>query len=299
MEDAQAVPSLSKDGLDVPASKATDQYYHLAGLPRRQWYEAEQQGTIVKVRRKTDPPELPDNPPRGQVLRFSSASRLNLLDRIARIDWNVVGKNQFLTLTYPDPKWFKQCRAVNQDMWIFVRYFEEKLARKFAWLWRIEWKPRLKGKHKGRWAPHLHLLPFGLGWVHWATVRAVWKRVLQWTDYVHTYCKLKSGEAAARYAAKYAAKEEDLGSLVDNAYLERAPGRVWGIARPNLVPWAAAQESGPLDQPSERAAKNIGHRRSSAYKEGGFRLFASNAATVFNAILAADENSVDVKSRDE
>jgi len=283
----------------LPASSVLDHIYLRSNLPRRRWLEAEQQGTIVKVRQKTVPPEVPDNPPRGQVLGFSNASRLNLLDRIARVDWQAVGKNQFLTLTYPDPKWFGRCRDVNSDMHIFVRYFEERLGRKFAWLWRIEWMPRQKGKFKGRWAPHLHLLPFGLGWVHWATARSVWKRVIQWTDYVHTYCRLKSGEGAARYAAKYAAKEEDLGSLVDDAKLERAPGRVWGTLRPWLIPWAPAQESGPLDPAAAEAAKGIGRRRSNAYKDGGFRLFANNAAAVFDAILNADENSVDVRSRDE
>lgn len=283
----------------MPASRILDQIYLRAGLARTTHYQAEQQGSIVKVRRIVTPPEVPDNPPRGLVTGFSNASRLNLLDRISRIDWQKIGPNQFITLTYPDSVWFKKCRDVNQDMWVFIRYFQEKLDRKFGWLWRIEYKPRLTGEHEGRWAGHLHLLPVMLRWVHWMTVRSTWMRAIQWTDYVHTYVKLRKGEHAARYAAKYAAKEEDLGSLVDDAKLERAPGRVWGIIRPDLIPWCPPRESGPLSEESARAARAIGARRSAAYKEGGFRLFANNAPEVYDAILSADENSVDVRSRDE
>ena len=97
---------------------------------------------------------------RGEIKGFSRGSRRRLLRLMGKLNLAAAGPCTFVTLTYPDE--FPADRAI----WTAHRdEFLRRIRRQFpgAWgLWRREVVRRKSGGHEGSWAPHFHLLLWGV-----------------------------------------------------------------------------------------------------------------------------------------
>ncbi len=90
--------------------------------------------------------------------RFSHRSRSEMLRQVCSIDRRKTDGAKFVTLTYgqfvEDPKSWKRDLAA----------FDRRLRRQFpsaAGFWKLEPQAE-RGRNRGEWAPHFHLLIFGL-----------------------------------------------------------------------------------------------------------------------------------------
>ena len=152
--------------------------------------------------------------PRGKISGFSRKSRKRMIEQLAKL--RDVRGGFFLTLTYPDDVPHTAEKAKRD-----LAALRKRLARRFptvGGIWRLELKPRLSGEHIGQLAPHFHLLVFG--WVQreilvrmW--LQLAWSRIVYETEApprkVRTQASsIRNRKHAARYASKYAAKEEQL-----------------------------------------------------------------------------------------
>ncbi len=169
---------------------------------------------------------------RGDVVSFSSASRLRLMRLIASFERDE--RPVFVTMTYPDifpdskEKWKRD-----------IDVFGKRLARKYpeaGFIWRIEFKERQSGVSMGRVAPHFHLLVYGAGYrdlLGW--VADAWWEVVGSGDSDHLEAgtrveHIRSWGGIMRYVGKYIAKEDE--------YPEDWQGRAWGIIGRENLPWA-------------------------------------------------------------
>jgi hypothetical protein len=188
----------------------------------------------LKVADSYHPPHSPAK--RRPVSIFTESARLRLLKFIARIDWKYYEKAVFITLTYPDDKVLRRSFQRNKDRYLFWRYLETYLGRDACGLWRLEWKQRKSGKYRGIVLPHFHLLAFGVSWVPKEEVRRWWRTILNHEGNLSTHVRgYDSGENAAIYAAKYAAKNELLNTLDYHAQLN-IEGRSYGYFRKAKIP---------------------------------------------------------------
>lgn len=166
---------------------------------------------------------------------FSAASRLRMLKEIAQIHWRDDIRYSLITLTYPDALTRRTVGRQTLDRSRFTRDLERLVGTKISMLWRKEWKHRLTGVHKGKLAPHWHLLCFRMPWVDHRDVRKLWRACLAHGGRVATDVReASSGEQAAVYAAKYAAKRTSC-SLDYATYLNTGFGRAWGFVRKHLI----------------------------------------------------------------
>jgi hypothetical protein len=163
---------------------------------------------------------------RGNVAEFSKNSRKRLLQTIGSINKNNSSPPLFVGLTYPgvwpdDPaEWMQHLKS-----------FYERLGRKYPWadmslIWRKE--PQKRG------APHFHLFIFGLEFLPWQWVGAVWAEIT--SGNAATCCrveKVRSWRGAMSYASKYLAKRPDEDNEHGFTTVEGVPlvqvGRHWGV----------------------------------------------------------------------
>lgn len=134
---------------------------HISALLRKRnaRIEAYAGSSFLKVTVDHDRNQNP-SPKRGDVLRFSKASRRRLLDKLAQVRRDQVPV--FVTLTYPD-----DFPAYREDYKNHLDLFGQRLRRRWSAssaIWKIEFKVRLSGVNAGQLAPHYHLFVFGAPW---------------------------------------------------------------------------------------------------------------------------------------
>jgi hypothetical protein len=213
------------------------------------------QGELIEIT-YTKNPLRPHRPAkRGMIGGFTRAARLRMIRTLCRINWDVVGKMLFVTLTYPDSHVDRSAYERSMDRSWFMRSVEKYLEKKVGALWRLEWKPRKSGSRTGDIACHVHLVLFGVAYLPHAVVNSLWSNALGVSTYLRTDVRrVRGAKAAARYVSKYAAKAADDHSLVNSSYLN-ATGRHWGILRKELIPWHARHVIPCLDKSDVRLAE--------------------------------------------
>lgn len=168
---------------------------------------------------------------RGAITKFSRASRLRLMRKVAKT------RNDhlpiFVTLTYgkkypTDPKeWKKHLQA-----------FYKRLTRRYphiSMIWKLE--PQKRG------APHWHLLVWNVPYLHaLKLVPKIWYEIAGYGDDLvlqfhqgnlgNEPCvgQVRSYRGVMAYASKYLGKELEVDGW-------QAPGRFWGVMNPEYVPW--------------------------------------------------------------
>lgn len=168
---------------------------------------------------------------RGNISKFSRASRLRLMRKVART--KIAELPLFVTLTYgeaypDDPKvWKAEFKA-----------FWKRVKRKFpkaGCIWKLE--PQKRG------APHWHLLLWGVPLlVARANIPYMWASLVGRGDtkvlnfhlglYGNQPCvtPVRSYKGVMAYASKYLGKELEVAGWT-------APGRFWGVLCPSWIPW--------------------------------------------------------------
>lgn len=175
---------------------------------------------------------------RGLVQRFTAASRLRLLHKLAAVDKRAVelGRAWFVTLTYPgeystDPKvWKRDLQAFRKRM--------ERAWCGLAGFWKLEFQRR--------GAPHWHLLLVADGGIDPSAFRSwtseAWYATVGSGDVRHLHAgtqvgKVRGWNQVQAYAGKYLGKTvaEDE-RVVQEATGGAAVGRFWGVWRYQDLP---------------------------------------------------------------
>lgn len=251
------------------------------------------QGSLLTV--KIALPHFRKTPPlkRGKVMGFTRPARLRMLKTIAMIDWRNVGKSLLITLTYPNERMDRTFSERTRDRNNFLLGLERELGKQLVALWRMEWQVRKSGERQGEVAPHFHLVVLGSGYIDWRLIRKLWARCLAWDGYLATDVRsTQNGLHAARYAAKYAAKQEDLSSLDYASYL-RIAGRSWGIARKPSIPWATEHVFEECKPEHINRAMDLASRLLGRHYLGSFFALTELAFVHFKEILGPDRFVLD------
>lgn len=199
-------------------------------------YECVKQGELVTLRSNAIASPCVRGGLRGVVQGFSNASRLRLLKWLACVSWGVVGKSLFATFTYPDACVDSALSRRRSHLSSLHRGIERVVGKRCPALWRWEWRPRQTGTRLGEFVPHLHMLYFGCRRVPFRYVRSLWGTILRYDLPIQIDIQAcSSGEQAASYVAKYAAKPQVVPRLDNGAYLNTL-GRHHGVLRRALVP---------------------------------------------------------------
>lgn len=204
---------------------------------------------------------------RGVIVGFSQASRRRMMRKLAE---TAVDKLPvFVTMTFPDEYYDNR---LNWKHWKkILRRFEMRFIRAFpkaCYLWRVEWKPRLSGKHIGDLFPHFHLLVWGLdmlllrSWVarNWWEVAGKLSEdhFKAGTRTEPIYNRRQMFAYISKYMSKVTPEEENIPC-----------GRVWGVVAVENIPWV----KGLLIQLTEQEAiklirylRRYAHLKSRDYK---------------------------------
>jgi hypothetical protein len=183
---------------------------------------------MAKLKGKGTGSGTPPGGPRGKVTAFSHASRRRLLQTLAGIDRSNEALPLFVGLTYPGAAW-----SPNPADWhTHLEAFYKRLCRRYpgcriSIIWRME--PQKRG------APHFHLLIFGVPYLPYTWVGAVWSAIVG-GDAVHaarcsSVQKVKSWRGVMSYASKYMGKASGGGAVftdTDGQALMEV-GRHWGV----------------------------------------------------------------------
>ena len=177
---------------------------------------------------------------RGEVKSFSKASQRRLKHTLAKVD-NSGRAPYFVTLTYPDQY------PVSGLIWKrHLKNFWQRLERSYpdaAFFWVMELKRRKTGTNAGEFAPHFHLLVFGIPglveFIPWLSQN--WYEVVGSGSVDHlragTNIQLvRSRRRTAGYlskALKYLSKAD-----IEEIPEEWQYGRFWGVYGRSNVPWA-------------------------------------------------------------
>lgn len=155
---------------------------------------------------------------RGEITRFSSASRRRLMRLHASIDRTAVRvKPLFITLTYPEV-FPDNSRVYKADLNRMLQWFRRNYPETGI-IWRLEYQER--------GAPHYHLMVFRHCYIPHQKVARAWYRATQCraeeTLKAGTETKaIRSWAGVMFYASKYMSK------TADNPPDAR-PGRLWGV----------------------------------------------------------------------
>ena len=172
--------------------------------------------TVVEDR----PERLREGGKRGTVVGFSHRSRVNFMNKLARV--RDVSGGFFLTLTFPDAvvaafdepasmgKWAK-------DVWAAFRHRFERAYPAAGGFWRLEFQDRKSGVFLGEFVPHFHVVAFGLPGVPLPALqdwlRAAWSDVIgcaedrDAVEHGTNAWAINNRRHAMNYVSKYAAKE--------------------------------------------------------------------------------------------
>lgn len=198
----------------------------------------------------------------GAVVKgFSAAARLRMLKFIATVDWSPTLDGRFITLTYPDDQAMRTRKERNNDRARFFRYMEKYLGKKVEGIWRLEWKKRKSGRHKGKLAPHFHIILPTVGWLPYKKIHLWWRKAIRATRPVS--CKVEvivSGKQIGLYIAKYLAKWSGPPNL-DNPLLLNSNGRHYGYVRKELIPRCPIRWINGLGREVSLALMSLGAER--------------------------------------
>ncbi len=224
--------------MPIPKLGVEDRPIHWLGDDGRNVF-IEIQGQLAAVAIRKGPLKF-ERAKRGDVQGFSNASRLRMLKTMNRLDFSRAGKTTFATQTWrdecgrPSPLKITQARSVCQ------RDLERLAGRRLPAIWRVEWQVRKRGRLKGEYMPHVHVVYFGIPFIPKEDWTMAWARAIGFDGRVSV--KLEGVENARKlcyYVSKYMAKPEWLSNLDIPSYLNKyLPGRKWGIYRRELMPWA-------------------------------------------------------------
>jgi hypothetical protein len=174
---------------------------------------------------------------RGEIASFTDAARLRMLKEFARVNYDATCPPLFVTLTYPDPLATPALEQRNIHRAVMARYMEKYLGHHVAAAWRVEWVPRKSGELIGQPCPHWHWLIFGVGFIPYAEINAMWKKTIAWEGYVRTDIRRVDERGVVQsYMAKYISKDAVSPSLVIPAYHNKL-GRAYGWLRKQEIPW--------------------------------------------------------------
>lgn len=164
-----------------------------------------------------------------------------MLKTLATVEFSKVGNPLFITLTYPNRESDLTRKELNMHRFKFFRELEKVLGEKQSGIWRIEWKRRQSGEHKGKVYPHFHVILMSTKFIGHAIINAAWKKAIGESTYVRTDTQgMVNEKQAVYYVAKYCAKVGDC-SLVNDANLNIPSGKDWGVHRRNMLPRATKE----------------------------------------------------------
>lgn len=218
---------------------------------------------------------------------------MEIISRMASIDWERAGPTLFIHLTFPNKFVDMPKPKISQYLHDWRRGIERYLGRRVCLVWRLEWEVRKSGKRKGHWFPHFHILMFNVRWIPYYIVNALWQKSTGWPHYIRTETKrMANSRQACYYVCKYIAKEKD--SLVYGAYLSTPPsGRHWGVLRKALFPVADGYKDHFPDSDSLASAYAYAKTKLPPGKlqsQESFRLFGDAAKEIGEIIF---ENALD------
>lgn len=101
---------------------------------------------------------------RGVCKGFSSGSRRRMMDKLNSISV-AASLPTFVTMTLPDEAFISSTTEFARQAKHWKDSFTKRLSRVApgsSALWRIEWQKRKSGAYEGQYAPHFHLMIFGL-----------------------------------------------------------------------------------------------------------------------------------------
>jgi hypothetical protein len=185
-------------------------------------------------------------PKRGQITSFSRGSRRRMMNLLAMINMEALRLPWMITLTFPDA-----FPTDNPAVKVMLHRFALEFGRAFGKhpiIWRLEYARRKSGHHAGEWAPHFHLLVWGVhpteGDLMW--VSRVWFKIVGSEDEKHLHAgtrwePIREWRHLVAYVSKYMAKV-DVGSPVAN------PGRAWGVWNRELLPITLVSDEIPDDR---------------------------------------------------
>lgn len=253
--------------------------------PRIQWY-LRIQGECTEIFCKRNYSDVATTAPRSTIHDFTRAARQRMLRLTAKIDWGRIGKSLFITLTYPDSCGVMAPKARSMHRHVFLRSIEKYLQSQVGTLWRVEWQRRKSGARKGEVFPHVHMVMVGVEYIPWRVIRKAWRDSVHVKGHLCTDVQsVQSGEAAARYVAKYCAK---LPSLDRVPYLnnEVSRGRHWGMTRKHLFPMHNVRALQALSDEQAEELRLLASMKFAGYDPllgGGFTLFGGkNADAIFS-----------------
>lgn len=201
--------------------------------------EIECQGNFAAIAFRKGP--LPYKPAqRGNVGGFSLASRLRMIKTVNRLDFSKAGRCTFATATWRDELGCPTPKKITLARSDFQRSVERIAGQKVPGIWRVEWKKRLSGEHKGNYMPHVHSIYFRVPYLNLGDAARSWARAIGYDGRVSFKLEeIKSIRKCLYYVSKYMAKEQHIGNLDNASYLsDHIGGRKWGMHRKNLLPMA-------------------------------------------------------------
>jgi len=244
----------------------------------------EKRGKLFAMARHLDVTHPPPKCKRGEISTFSRKSRMRLLRFLATVKWGKIPTSLFVTLTYPTESDWLDKETRKRHRYLFHRYVENSLKREVPGIWRIEWKPRLSGPHRGMYCPHYHLLLFGVGYIHHAKIRQWWRQILKHKGPLATDVQgCRSAKRASIYVSKYVAKVEGDGSL-DNGPYRNSDGKHYDYFRRDQIP---REEQMILDNPTPEEVEWLVSRANEVCKwrlpedDNGFVLLGDIADYVY------------------
>ena len=115
---------------------------------------------FLKVSRNRPPSPQKEPHLRGEVKKFSEASRRRMMDTMAKVKLDAIPK--FVTLTYPDhfPMTHEQFK---RDLDVLGKRILKRWPNASI-IWKLEFKKRKSGENIGKIAPHYHLFIYGVPW---------------------------------------------------------------------------------------------------------------------------------------
>lgn len=177
---------------------------------------------------------------RGEVLNFSRKSQKRLRNTLGKID-KTQGVPLFATLTYPDhyPQVGRVWKKHLKNLWMRI----QRKYKDASFVWVLELQVRKSGENAGEYAPHFHLLIFGIpnSYEFKKWLSQAWFQIVGSGDEKHlragTSVEItKSWRRISGYvskALKYLSKAE-----IDSMPEEWHTGRFWGVYGRSNVPWA-------------------------------------------------------------